>query len=92
MLDRTELSMRGMAEPWIIPMPASPDRPYGIDAARLHEYKLQVTAYERTIDTDVYGAEIKKWHQKRPNDHYGSCERMQMVMALATGVVGLPML
>jgi phage terminase large subunit GpA-like protein len=77
LLDRAEAIMRGSGP--------SLELPAGADM--LHDYKMQITAYER-IDKEGTNQEIKtEWMQKRPDDHYGSCFRMALVGAYATGLM-----
>lgn len=77
MLDRAEAVMRGTGPALELPN----------DASLLHEYKLQLTAYER-IEKEADNGEIKiEWQQKRPEDHWGSCFRQALVGAYATGLM-----
>lgn len=80
MLDRTEMAMRGMSAPWLIPA----------NLENYHTYMLEVTAYERVTREDVRGVIHNEWAQKREGDHFGSCERMQMVCAMAAGLLDVP--
>lgn len=77
LLDRMEFFMRGQGPKWAIPSGAD----------NLHEYKMQNCAYERQEQTDAKGVVSVEWIQKRPDDHWGSCERMLLVGAMASGVL-----
>jgi len=80
MLDRAEAAMRGMGPPLELPLGAD----------MLHEYKMHLTAYERTEKASPTTGEIKvEWIQKRPDDHWGSCFRMALVCAYATGIMDI---
>ncbi|MDR1282398.1 MAG: phage terminase large subunit family protein [Opitutaceae bacterium] len=79
MLERMELAMAGIGPSWEI-LADAPDLP---------EYCLQITAYRRREEPDADGAITYKWEQIRPDDHYGSCERMQFVCAMATGLLDM---
>ncbi len=62
MLDRAEAQMRGLGAK--LEIPAGEDQ--------LHEYQMQLTAYER-FEKAAANGEIKvEWVQKRPDDHWGS--------------------
>jgi hypothetical protein len=62
MLDRAEAQMRGLG--CKLEIPAGEDQ--------LHEYQMQLTAYER-FEKAATNGEIKvDWVQKRPDDHWGS--------------------
>jgi phage terminase large subunit GpA-like protein len=79
MLDRAEAIMRGTGPRLEIPA----------DADMLHDYKMQISAYER-IDKEGTNGEIKtEWRQKRADDHWGSTFRQALVGAYATGLVEL---
>ena len=56
----------------------------------MHEYMLQVTAYEREEKRDARGVVGYQWRQKRENDHLSSVERMQLVAAMAGGLLDPP--
>lgn len=50
------------------------------------EYKRQVTAWERKLVQGVRGAWVYVWYQKRADDHYEACERMQIACAAICGL------
>lgn len=78
MLDRTEALMRGLGPRWVIPKQGD----------MIHEYKNQVTAYERFERKATGTGEIKvEWVQKRADDHWGSCERQALVAAYAADLM-----
>lgn len=80
MLDRAEAIMRGIGPKLSIPSGAN----------LLHEYKMQLTAYERFEKTKKTTGEVEiEWVQKRPDDHWGSTFRMALVSALATGIMDI---
>lgn len=57
----------------------------------LHEYKAQLTAYERVEKENKATGEIKvEWVQKRPDDHWGSCFRQALVAAYASDLMEVP--
>lgn len=77
MLDRVEAIMRG----------SGPSLELPCDAPMLHQYKMQLTAYER-IDKEGANQEIRsEWLQKRPDDHWGSTMRQAVVGAYAAGLM-----
>ena len=82
LLDALETFMRGgKLVKWEIPK----------NADGLHEYKLQVTAYERQTKTAKgTGVVSYDWIQKRADDHYGSCERECLAAAFASGLLDEP--
>lgn len=81
MLDRAEVIMRGGGPSLEIPN----------DADMLHEYKAQLTAYERIEKENKATGEIKvEFVQKRPDDHWGSCFRQALVAAYAAGLMEVP--
>lgn len=79
-LDRLDTLMHGIGPAWQVPRVAD----------NLHEYKQQVTAYERTKRVDSKGVETEDWIQKRSDDHWGSCERQALVAAIACGLLAPP--
>ena len=77
LLDRAEAIMRGIGPRLEIPS----------DADMLHEYKMQLTAYER-VENKLSNGEIRvDWIQKRDDDHWGSTFRQALVAAYATGLM-----
>jgi hypothetical protein len=80
MLDRAEACMRGLAQEFQIP-------PF---EDMLHEFKQQLTAYERTERTKGNGEVEAEWIQKRPDDHWGSCYRMALAAAISMGLMDVP--
>ena len=80
MLDRAEACMRGLAQSFEIPN----------DGSMLHEFKQQLTAYERMEKTDAKGVVDVEWIQKRPDDHYSSIYRMALAAAISMGVMDVP--
>lgn len=50
------------------------------------EYKRQVTAWERKYVTEGRDAGAYIWYQKRTDDHYEACERMQIGLAAIAGL------
>lgn len=80
MLDRAEAAMRGLG----------PTLEICEGGPVLHEYKMQLTAYERFEKPKKASGEIVvEWIQKRPDDHWSSTFRMAMVSAIATGLMDL---
>jgi len=77
-LDRLTLFQQGDAGDW------------RIDPSTDSDYRAQVTAYELRERVDSRGVVRTEWHQKRPDDHYGSCELMQIVCAAATDLLSAP--
>ncbi|EIQ01062.1 bacteriophage tail assembly protein [Opitutaceae bacterium TAV1] len=77
MLDRAEACMRGIGPSLELPN----------DGDMLHEYKMQLTAYERMERIKANGVVEVEWTQKRPDDHWGSCFRQALVAAMATGLM-----
>jgi hypothetical protein len=82
-LDRLFLMRYGELGDWQINSEVD-DEPYA------HEYKLQVTAWDRRYRTNSKGEEIAEWYQKRPDDHATDCERMQIACADITGLLRPP--
>lgn len=80
MLDRAESCMRGLGPVFEIPN----------DGDMLHEFKQQITAYERTEKTDGKGVVSVEWIQKRADDHWGSCYRMALAAAISMGLMDAP--
>ena len=79
-LDRMDSIMHGSGPEWLILR--------GLD--NLHEYKMQVTAYDRAERRDSKGVVSHDWIQKRADDHWGSCERQILVAAIASGLMSVP--
>jgi hypothetical protein len=79
-LDRLDAVMHGVGPEWQILS--------GLD--NLHEYKAQVTAYDRVEHRDSKGVVSHEWIQKRADDHWGSCERQILVAAIASGLWQAP--
>ena len=69
LLDRAEAQMRGLGPK--LEIPAGEDQ--------IHEYQMQLTAYERFEKTAAHGEVKVEWVQKRPDDHWGSTFRMALV-------------
>ena len=69
LLDRAEAQMRGLGPK--LEIPAGEDQ--------IHEYQMQLTAYERFEKTAANGEVKVEWVQKRPDDHWGSTFRMALV-------------
>lgn len=80
MLDRAETLMRGLGP--ALELPA--------DGDNLHEYKMQLTAYERMDKVKANGVVETEWIQKRSDDHWGSCFRQALIAAIATGLMAAP--
>jgi hypothetical protein len=77
-LDRLTEFMNGRLGQWEIAMDEGLDDDYG----------LQVTAYERrTKIAPQSGRQTEEWHRKRKDDHYASCEIMQIGCAAASGLL-----
>ena len=51
-----------------------------------HEYKRQVTAWERKLVQGGRGGASYVWYQKRVDDHLEACERMQIACAAICGL------
>jgi hypothetical protein len=79
-LDRLDAVMHGVGPEWQILS--------GLD--NLHEYKAQVTAYDRVEHRDSKGVVSHEWIQKRADDHWGSCERQILIAAIASGLWQAP--
>lgn len=78
LLDLAEAQMRGLGAKLEI----------AAGGSMIHEYKMQLTAYERFERAAEKSGEVKvEWVQKRPDDHWGSCFRMALVGAYATGLM-----
>jgi hypothetical protein len=84
MLDRVEFCQKGFGPGYHIPDEAPPGCP------PLEEYISQATAYKRIDTENAQGFTDTKWHQLRRDDHWGSCERMAVVAAMATGLFSTP--
>jgi hypothetical protein len=80
MLDRAEACMRGLGQPFEI----------NPDGDMLHEFKQQLTAYERVDKEKSNGVIETEWIQKRPDDHYGSIHRMALAAAISMGLMDVP--
>lgn len=52
-----------------------------------HEYKRQVTAWERKYITEGRNTGSYVWYQKRVDDHLEAVERMQIAMATMAGLM-----
>lgn len=77
MLDRAEACMRGVGQPFEIDG----------NGDMLHEFKQQLTAYERSDKTKPNGEVVTEWIQKRPDDHFGSVHRMALAAAISMGIM-----
>ena len=82
---------------WLFSAPATRERlvmmMYGdlgdwrIPLNEQHEYKRQVTAWERKYITEGRNSGSYVWYQKRTDDHLEACERMQIAMATMSGLL-----
>jgi len=79
MLDRAEAIMRG----------AGPSLELPKDADMLHDYKMQLTAYERIEKKGANDVVVHEWMQKRDDDHWGSCFRQALVGAYVTEILSV---
>lgn len=80
-LDRLDQMMRGLLGDWQI----------GEDEDLDEDYGLQVTAYDRLVkESKQTGRRSVHWHRKRKDDHYASCEIMQICCAAASGLLNTP--
>jgi len=52
-----------------------------------HDYKRMVTAWDRRFVTEGRSTGQYVWYQKRTDDHYEACERMQIGMAAIAGLL-----
>lgn len=52
-----------------------------------HDYKRMVTAWDRRFITEGRSTGQYVWYQKRTDDHYEACERMQIGMAAISGLL-----
>ena len=80
MLDRAEACMRGVGPRFEI----------NGNGEDLHEFKMQLTAYERRDNEKANGVIETEWVQKRPDDHWGSVYRQALAAACATGLMEIP--
>ena len=74
--DMLSLFIRGLTSEWSIPRGVSED------------YLDQMTAEKRQEFTDPKGRVSYEWVRMRKANHYWDCEQMQLVGAVATGMVG----
>lgn len=88
LLERQELAMRGQGAACQIPMAMNEERNYGPSPAKLHELKLQLTAYRFESERDRFGHEVRFFKQIRDDDHVGSCYRMNDCLAMVAGLIG----
>ncbi len=89
-LDRLANFHHGIAGDWQLPQPGA--SVLSIDVAGAPEeipYALQVTAYEKRYRVDARNVEHPEWHKKR-EDHYASCELMQVICAAVTEILSPP--
>lgn len=73
--------MKGLGPDWTIPSD---------DSAEMRDYISQVTAQKRVEQINAKGEVRYVWIQTRKDNHYGDCEEMIGVAAMAKKLVGRP--